>query len=313
MKKLLYILPFVFLAACGDTAGKDSAEILDFTSEKEKYSYAIGVENAKGLLNSNPRFDMLDTDKLVKGFNENLSLEQPTDCEITLQNLLGPYGQDLDTNYVAEGSACIGRVTASKFFFGMTQMDIVEDVDLEMVKKGFEHGLLGSDTTYMNSSERIAAIDEFNKIIDERMKAEQEELIRKNIAAAPAWWEEVKKKNGVRQIGSTGIYCETIEPGSGGKPDVTSDIDVHYVLTNALGDTLESSIMMGRPLKMNLGQLIPGWKESFPSLNKGGIYRIYIPSEKAYQSGPLAFYIEFNDFGAAGTLAPPPPPQQPMF
>jgi FKBP-type peptidyl-prolyl cis-trans isomerase len=63
-----------------------------------------------------------------------------------------------------------------------------------------------------------------------------------------------------------------------------------------------------------LNGVIQGWKQSFPSLKKGGKYRLYVPAELAYgdQKGALCFYIEFINFGKAGTLVKP-QPQQPTM
>lgn len=126
------------------------------------------------------------------------------------------------------------------------------------------------------------------------------------------FWEEILGKSGVEQIGETGIYFETIEMGSGGKPTMESDIEAHYILTNALGDTLENSYVNSRSLKINLSAVISGWREGFPALEKGGKYHLFVPYEKAYKGGnsqapqgALCFFIEFIDFGPEGTITKP--------
>lgn len=120
-------------------------------------------------------------------------------------------------------------------------------------------------------------------------------------------------KSSLSEVGTSGIYVQVIEQGSGGKPNSESDVEVHYILTNNLGDTLESTFHSKNTLKINLAHVIKGWKEGFPALNKGGKYRLFVPYEKAYKNGPkeaphgaLCFYIEFIDFGPRGTIAPPP-------
>lgn len=318
MKKILFLLPLVALmAACGsDEAEGPEIEEIEFKTEKERISYAFGVENAKSIFRENMNADMLDKNELTSGFNSNLSANEPIECQEILMKFLGPYGQDFDTTMVESGSECMGKYTAAVLYMQLKQIDMVEEIDMEMVKKGFKHGVLGTDTVNMTSLDRQNALTSFDQKARAKMQQKQEEMNQKNIAAGPAFWEKVKSTNGVRQIGSSGIYVETVELGSGGKPSANSDVDVHYTLTNALGDTIETSIAPGRPsLKINLGSVIPGWTEGLQALQKGGIYRIFIPSDKAYKQGPLCFYIEFNDFGPAGSLAPPPQqmPQQQMY
>ena len=88
------------------------------------------------------------------------------------------------------------------------------------------------------------------------------------------------------------------------------DVEAHYILTNAVGDTMESSFDRGQPLKISLQSVIPGWTMSFPQLKKGGKYRLFIPSELAYKQGALCFYIELVNYGKAGTIVPAQPQGQ---
>lgn len=300
------MIPLALLAACGDSEKESEVEKITFENTKDKLSYAFGVENARSIFQGNSKFESLDKELLIKGFDANLSDAEPAECQITLQRFLGMNGQDFDTTYLKDGSECIGRMTGYIFYTQLNQMQSMDEINLDLVKKGFSHGLYDRDTVNMTALERTEAIETFYKTLQEKAMAEKQKQDAANIEAGPAFWEKVKGTAGVKQIGSTGIYMETIENGSGGSPDQQSDVVAHYTLTNALGDTIESSLSVGQPLRMNLQGLIAGWKESFPSMKKGGKYRIFVPSEKAYNAGPLCFYIELLDFGPAGTMAPPP-------
>ncbi len=123
------------------------------------------------------------------------------------------------------------------------------------------------------------------------------------------FWENVHENHDVEQIGDSKVYVETIEEGEGDHPAFDSDIKVYYVATNAFGDTLVNA-MSNAPLLINLGSVIQGWTIAFPSLQKGGKYRLFIPWEKAYKNvnaelpqGALCFYVELIDFGPKGTIA----------
>ena len=95
---------------------------------------------------------------------------------------------------------------------------------------------------------------------------------------------------------------------------------VEYILTSAIGDTIQSSYAMKKQsgskdavaLKLN-GGVIPGWTYIVPKMKKGGKYRVYIPWDLAYgdQMGieSLCFLIELVDYAKEGSFVKPQPPQ----
>lgn len=307
---------FVFIAlipallfgftACGDDTKEEEVEKIEFKSASEKLSFAMGAENASNLFKET-RFEALDKEMLVEGFNANLSLTPPNECDAVLEKFLGQQGMDFDTTYLKDGSRCIGRFLGFQLVSQMTQIGKMEEIDLELVKKGFKQGVYGQDTVNMTLVERTKVITDFgNKL--------QEEFLAEIAEKDDVFWKDVLSKPGVEQIGSTGVYLETIKKGSGGSPDAMSDFEANYILTNALGDTLESSYKAGAPLKMNLQNVIQGWQIGFTAMKKGGKYRLFVPYEKAYKNGnpqapqgALCFFVELIDFGPAGSIAPPRP------
>ena len=94
------------------------------------------------------------------------------------------------------------------------------------------------------------------------------------------------------------------------------DVKVHYILTSALGDTVQNSYTMKNeagiseavPLQLS-GGVIPGWSYVLPKMKKGGLYRVYIPWNLAYgeQQGreSLCFVIELIDHAKTGSFIKP--------
>jgi FKBP-type peptidyl-prolyl cis-trans isomerase len=309
MKNLLLIglVPAMLLgfASCGDDKAEVVVEKIEFKNTKEKLSYALGVESAVGLFKEDSKFETLDKELLVEGFESNVSNSPADDCQATIQKFLGPQGQDFDTTYLKEGSTCIGRMSAYYFYMQMDQMGQLSDIDLDMVKKGFKQGVYEQDTTNLSVLDRDQVIKEFGEKLQGNFEADIK-------AKDDIFWADVLTKSGVEQIGQTGVYLETIKKGSGGKPDVSSDFEANYILTNALGDTLESSYVNGSTLKMNLSGVIRGWQIGFPAMNKGGQYRLFVPYEQAYKGanpqapqGALCFYVDLINYGPAGSIAAP--------
>lgn len=305
MRSILYLfISLVTLVSCGDDKSTDENVKLD--NFKDKISYALGAEQAKMITESgDPNLAKLKFNKIIEGFNEGIKSEDAFDdaCKQTIQKLYGPYGQDFDTNYLDAGCVCIGKTVGSVFYAGWKKKGALDKIDIELAKIGFQHALEKRDTL-IKMEERQKMVNDF--VVD---------INRKNGAKML----DAAKKLPNTQVLPNGIVVQTLEAGTGGSPSSSDDVTVDYIVTTPVGDTMDSSYgFMGRekkPLSINLAGVIPGWTQGFPALKKGGKYKMFIPGELAYgaQQGfeSLCFYIDFHDFGPAGTLAKP-RPQQPV-
>lgn len=304
MKKVVYLfISLVALASCGDD--KPTAENVKLENFKDRISYALGAEQAKMILESqDPNKDRHDAANIIEGFNEGVKSEDAfdKDCQATIQKLYGPYGQDFDTTYLKAGSICIGKSVGSIFYSGLKKKDALSQVDMEMAKIGFQHALENRDT--------LIKLDERNKMLMDFITDISAKSSSKMMASA-------KKLPNTHTL-PEGIIIQTIQEGTGGSPTATDDVKADYILMSAEGDTMESSFQYkqqqgGEIPAFNLSQVIPGWTKGFQTLKKGGKYKLYVPADLAYgpQKGALCFYIEFIDFGKAGSLVKP-RPQQPV-
>ena len=94
----------------------------------------------------------------------------------------------------------------------------------------------------------------------------------------------------VKQLGSTGLYYKIIEPGiGGGIYKESSLIKANYTGRLLSGSIFDKSIT--EPFQFYLGgNVIFGWKLGVPLIKKGGIIRLFIPSNYGYGpagSGPI--------------------------
>lgn len=296
------------LLSCGEEKSKTPEEIVKLDNFKDRLSYVMGAEHSKMVTESgDPNLNQLDYNALIDGFKK--GLENPTgmtqECIEAIQGLYGPNGQDFDTTYLIKGCDCIGNSVATVFVQSWTKKGGIDKVDFDKVAVGFQHGLEKRDTL-ISREERSEIYSNFQKDLSKI-------LIDKNKELEIAFLAEAKERANTKTL-DNGIVIETIKEGSGASPKSDSDVKADYILTNALGDTLESSFEYkvqrgGESPAFNLGGVIPGWTQGFQHLKKGGKYRMFIPGELAYgeQSNfePLCFYIEFIDFGIAGTLVKP--------
>ncbi len=74
------------------------------------------------------------------------------------------------------------------------------------------------------------------------------------------------------------MYYEIITPGTGGSPNVCSEVIVNYTGSLTTGIQFDS----GTNSPFSLGSLIEGWKEGVPLIQKGGRIKLYIPPSLGY-------------------------------
>jgi len=314
MKGVLY-LAFVglFLASCGEDTPVDTIKL---TTNKDKISYCVGADHAKELV-KDKGFGDFDHEQIIRGFELGLNNEEAFDqaCQQTLQSMFGNGGMEFNPDYKTEGSLCIGKLFGANFKRGWKQENFIMKFDLELVKAGFRSAIEQSDTL-VDLSERDAIIKKLIGDLNQKVFAQATKK-------ETAFFANVQKIPGIKMIPG-GIYIETIAEGKGGSPAVGDDVESRYVLISPTGDTLESSLAgekAGQPIPtFSLNGVIQGWSMAFPTLKKGGKYRLYVPQGLAYganppqgspiaQFSPLIFYVELLNYGKPGTLAKPMPQQ----
>jgi FKBP-type peptidyl-prolyl cis-trans isomerase FkpA len=103
-----------------------------------------------------------------------------------------------------------------------------------------------------------------------------------------------------------GVYYVIEEAGSEEKPNITSNVTVHYTGKLLDGTKFDSSVDRGTPATFSLQGVVPGWTFGIPKFGKGGKGTLLIPSYLAYgergsgeQIPPnscLVFDVEVIDF-----------------
>jgi FKBP-type peptidyl-prolyl cis-trans isomerase len=97
--------------------------------------------------------------------------------------------------------------------------------------------------------------------------------------------QEYLQQNGLQaQKTASGLYYVITQPGSGAMPNKGQTVSVHYSGKLLSGKEFDSSAKQGRPIDfpIGVGQVIPGWDEGIPLLNKGAKAILLIPSGLAY-------------------------------
>lgn len=119
-----------------------------------------------------------------------------------------------------------------------------------------------------------------------------------NIAAGEAFLASNRERPEVVETAS-GLQYEVIVEGEGAKPVQTDMVRVHYRGTTLDGETFDASYDRGEPAEFRLNRVIAGWTEGLQLMSVGSKYKLYIPQELAYGTGPQR---PGSLFGAGSTL-----------
>lgn len=296
--KLFAIATSLIIGLLSCKNGSSSNVNTTLSNAKDSLSYILGAINAKTIIGSGAKsFENLDKKQIIIGFNSNLSAYSADECLATLKMLFGDNFQDFNKKYVQEGSLCMGKMTGYAFYYDIQKLGGKDLLNFEMVKKGFADGLYKKDT-FLRDQDMKKTMQGFMVGLNE-----------KNGATMMAKAKLIKGA----QVFENGVVIETLKDGQGPFPGLSDDVKVHYILTSAIGDTLQNSYKMPNekneiesvPLSLG-GGVIPGWSYAIPKMKVGGTYRLYLPWELAYgeQQGreSLCFIVELIARGPAGSF-----------
>lgn len=122
----------------------------------------------------------------------------------------------------------------------------------------------------MTEQEAQAALTAFSKEL-------QEEAAEKN----KAFLEANKTKPGVVTLPS-GLQYKILQQGDGPKPTASDTVVCNYSGQLINGDEFDSSAKHGKPLTIQVGQVIKGWGEALQLMPVGSKWQLFIPPNLAY-------------------------------
>ena len=103
----------------------------------------------------------------------------------------------------------------------------------------------------------------------------------KNMAQASAYFAKLKEDKDVVELPS-GLRYQIMKPGAGDPPKPTDTVKVNYTGTLIDGTVFDSSDRTGKPLEIQLNNVIAGWTEGMQKIAKGGKMKLYVPPQLGY-------------------------------
>lgn len=296
MKQILLFLSVLLLAvSCGDDH-KGTVQKIKFKNEKEKLSYALGVNQAELYFNkANLSPEDFNQNKMIEGFSNELKTDFEIDsaCIKTTQLFLGNGQQEINDRFIVEGSYCIGKMNAQNFMRIWNKPGALEKLDLAFVKLGFKDVVQKKPLSLTKADRSLLIKNYYEKLVEDLTKVMLDTvMVKKNI-------QKIENE----------ILIETIEEGNGAVPTDSSDVVIDFILSTPYGDTMENSFKRPSEKKepaFNIQQMYEGWSLAFPKIKQGGTYRVYIPfdmhKDPRLPFPYIIYYIKLKNVAPKGSL-----------
>jgi FKBP-type peptidyl-prolyl cis-trans isomerase len=153
------------------------------------------------------------------------------------------------------------------------------DFDVDVLIRGLKDAT-GDGKLALNEKEVRRVLNGFQGDVRRKMAANRKISADDNRRRGVAFLEENKLKPGIVTLPS-GVQYRVITKAEGRKPTDADTIEVNYrgtVLTGAEFDATEE----GKPARLQMGQLINGWRDALRQMPVGSKWQIFVPHILAY-------------------------------
>jgi len=272
MKYLSILALILTLLSCGD-------EVVTFKTDKERYSYLLGVEIAKPFITQAP-FTKMDKEKMIEGFENPVKEAELKKYYRDLELLLGQTGKSFNEKYKEQGSFAVGKINRERFDHYFDELDAKELINSDFVKKGFSDGLNKKDAVALKGLDRKKIMASFEALMNEKYQ----KITAGYKAEGEAFMAANQKKPGVITTAS-GLQYIVLKEGKGPKPGRDSRVKMSYIGMNPDGSIFDQS-PLGEGISFGLNEVIPGWTEGIQLMSVGTKIRLFVPQELGYAGNP---------------------------
>ncbi|MGO1069024.1 FKBP-type peptidyl-prolyl cis-trans isomerase [Lysobacter sp. CA199] len=297
-------------ALYGGAASAQDKTVL--ANDREKISYAIGLDVASSLKPVGPDLDTAAFERAVKNvFDDGKPLITQDEAR-TVDTALRARIASRDGKPVAGAAPGAQPPAVAKdkvglligtFMVGPALKQIKNEIELPLLVQAVRTSLSGGKTLLAEGDARTV-LTNFSEKMQAKLKAEAAAAGDKNLNDGKVFLENNKKVKGVFSTGS-GLQYMILRQGSGERPKPTDKVSVNYKGTLLDGKTFDSSYDRGQPAEFPVNGVIQGWQEGLAMMPVGSKFKFWIPAELAYGAngappsiGPnatLTFEVELLD------------------
>lgn len=305
MKFLSLFALVLVLASCGN-------DVVTFKTDKERYSYLLGVEIAKPFITQAP-FNQLDKEQMIAGFENPVKEGEIKRYYKDLELVLGQGAKTINEKFKEKGSFAAGKINRERFDHYFKELDATSLINSEFVKKGFSDGLNKKDAEALKGLDRKKIMASFEALMNQKYQKITEGFK----AEGEAFMAQNKMKPGVITTQS-GLQYIVLKPGKGPKPGRDARVKMKYIGMNPDGSIFDQS-PEGDGVSFGLTEVIPGWTEAVQLMQVGSKIKLFVPQELGYAGNPpqganikpfspLVFEMELMAIEKASAPAPMPTP-----
>lgn len=298
-------------AAVATTALAQDRTVL--TSDRDKVSYAIGMDVANSIKPVGPDLDVAAFEQGVTGAfagkppalsqQEAMATDAALRARIAARDGKPVPGAAPGAQPPAVDKAKVGQLIGGQMV-GPSLVPIKDEIEVPVLVQAVRTVLSGGQPL-LAEAEAKSVLEAFGQRIHGKMEAKATADGEKNKTAGAAFLATNKAVKGVYTTPS-GLQYMVLRQGAGAKPRPSDRVRVNYRGTLLDGTVFDSSYDRGQPAEFGLDQVIPGWTEGVAMMPIGSKYRFWIPGELAYGSkgtpggpiGPnatLVFDVELMD------------------
>jgi FKBP-type peptidyl-prolyl cis-trans isomerase FklB len=143
------------------------------------------------------------------------------------------------------------------------------------------HDAIGGGEARLSEADRRATLTALRQRIAAGEQEKRKAAADENLAAATAFLDANRSKEGVQTLPS-GLQYKVLKEGTGPKPSATDTVTVHYRGTLIDGTEFDSSYSRNEPATFPLGRVIKGWTEALQLMGEGAKWELYIPPDLGY-------------------------------
>jgi len=281
-------------------------------NDREKISYAIGLDVASSLKPVGPDLDTAAFERAVKNVfdggkplitqEEARTVDQALRARIASRDGKPVPGAAPGAPPPPVAKDKVGLLIGT-FMVGPSLQQIKSEIELPLLVQALRTSLAGGKPLLAEAEARTV-LTGFSERLQAKMKAEAAAAGEANLKKGKDFLETNKKVKGVFVTGS-GLQYMVLRQGSGERPKPTDKVSVNYKGTLLDGSTFDSSYDRGQPAEFPVNGVIQGWQEGLAMMPVGSKFKFWIPAELAYgpsgappKIGPnatLEFEVELLD------------------
>ncbi len=154
------------------------------------------------------------------------------------------------------------------------------DADPNLIAQGLKDAFTNGKLL-ISDDEFRTLMNAFQQAMTEKQAAAKAAQADTNKKAGVAYLADNAKKDGVKTTAS-GLQYKVITEGTGAKPTDADTVSCQYRGTLIDGTEFDSSYKNNQPAILEVGRVIPGFKEALKLMPVGSKYQFVIPADLAY-------------------------------